>query len=149
MKAKVLKVGDITKEKYGWDEPMVEMVGETFPFHRSDQAYILESDDGPFWFDESDLEIIHYVRNKVTKLLYSPIGESSSGQVIVEDNWGVAFIFDKEDLEDLDDVEATDFAVKGVAEWLTKEYGPKCPDYDKYCVVCKKWKLAKELFSEP
>lgn len=149
MKAKVLRVGEITERKYGVDDTMPEMVGKMFPFHRNEEAYILESDNGEFYFDESDLEIIHYLRHKLTKILYVPIGTSSSGQVIVENNQGLAFIFDKEDLEDLDDVEATDFAVKGVAEWLTKEYGPKCLDYDEYCIVCKKWKLAKELFSEP
>ncbi len=148
MKAKVLKVGEITKKKYGWDEPMVEMVGETFPFRRSDQAYILESDDGEFYFDESDLEIIHYLRHKLTKTLYVPIGTSSSGQIIVEDDKGVANIFNKEDLEEIND-DTTNFVVSHVAEWIAKEYGPKCPDYDEYCVVCKKWKLAKELFSEP
>jgi uncharacterized protein (UPF0216 family) len=148
MKAKVLRVGEITKHKYGVDDAMPEMVGKMFQFHRSEEAYILESDNGEFYFDESDLEIIHYLRHKLTKILYVRICTSSSGQIIVEDDKGEAYIFDKEDLEDVND-DTTDFVVSRVAEWLTKEYGPKCDDYDEYCVVCRKWKLAEELFSEP
>lgn len=30
-------------------------------------------------------------------------------------------------------------------KWLIKNYGKRCSDYEKECVVCNKWKLFDKL----
>ena len=30
-------------------------------------------------------------------------------------------------------------------KWIMKNYGKRCPDYEKDCIVCKKWKLFDKL----
>jgi hypothetical protein len=30
-------------------------------------------------------------------------------------------------------------------KWVTNNYGPRCPDYLKDCIVCQKWKLFDKL----
>jgi len=34
---------------------------------------------------------------------------------------------------------------KVLEKWIIKNYGKRCPDYEKECVVCKKWKLFDKL----
>lgn len=32
--------------------------------------------------------------------------------------------------------------------WMIENFGPRCPDYEKDCVVCEKWKLYDQLKME-
>mgnify|MGYP001612764416 CR=1 FL=1 len=34
---------------------------------------------------------------------------------------------------------------KILEKWMIKNYGRRCPDYEKDCIVCKKWKLFDKL----
>ncbi|MEK6828618.1 MAG: hypothetical protein AABY15_00695 [Nanoarchaeota archaeon] len=34
---------------------------------------------------------------------------------------------------------------KILERWVIKNYGKRCSDYEKECVVCKKWKLFDKL----
>ena len=34
---------------------------------------------------------------------------------------------------------------KIIENWFIRNYGKKCPDYDKDCIVCKQWKLFDKI----
>jgi len=34
---------------------------------------------------------------------------------------------------------------KSLEKWIIKNYGKRCKDYEKGCIVCEKWKLFDKL----
>ena len=34
---------------------------------------------------------------------------------------------------------------KNLEKWIIKNYGKRCPDYEKGCIICEKWKLFDKL----
>jgi hypothetical protein len=33
-------------------------------------------------------------------------------------------------------------------DWMINNFGPRCPDFEKGCIVCEKWKLYDKLKME-